>query len=84
MSGVMEKTDKLSELSELLKGARVCFCTLCSHQKEFGHCYFCSCHNHTPQPQLGIESHKILAALDHSRELLKSLHFEIKNSEQKR
>ena len=49
-------SDSIKRLPELLdevfKDGRVtiCFCTLCSHQPEYGHCYACPCGNHQPTP----------------------------------
>jgi len=44
--------DPFKELCDLLdkSGARMCFCTLCSHDPKYGHCYACHCGNHVAEP----------------------------------
>lgn len=62
--------DTFERLGELLKNVEFCFCTLCSHQAEYGHCYACKCGNRQPEPpELDIkEIKKLKAALDHWRD----------------
>ncbi len=56
-----------------LTDVKICFCMLCSHDPAFGHCYACPCGNHLPEPTLDAEGIKLKAAVEHFRQLLKSI-----------
>ena len=52
-------------------GTSVCYCNLCRHSPDFGHCYFCPCGNNQPEPPLDAEALKIKQALEHARKLMR-------------
>lgn len=56
------------KFANLLKGVDMCFCTVCNHQPEYGHCYSCKCGNHKPEPIIP-EVGKLKQSLDHWRQL---------------
>jgi hypothetical protein len=58
----------IEELGKLLEGVTICFCTVCCHDPNYGHCYSCRCENHVPEPIMP-EVGKLKQALDHWREL---------------
>lgn len=59
----------IKELAKLLEGVKICFCTLCSHNPDYGHCYACRCGNHVPEPAEldAAEIGKLKEALTHWR-----------------
>jgi hypothetical protein len=74
--------DTFKEICRLLEksGATICFCTLCSHDPKYGHCYACNCGNHVPEPKydgdicaIQDDRAKLKATADHLKRLLKML-----------
>ena len=65
-------SDSIKQLAVLLRdaGATVCFCTLCSHQPDYGYCYACNCKNGCALPPLSEhEAVKMQAAITYWRDL---------------
>lgn len=64
--------DSLQQLGALLQDSRVhiCFCPLCKHMREYGHCYSCRCQNNQPRPPSSEhEVTKMLATIEHWKRL---------------
>ena len=76
----LDQLDLIAQLSYLLRssGATICFCTVCSHDRRYGYCWSCRCHNHAKEaPALDTEGTKVKAALDRWMDLAKGLHADL-------
>lgn len=61
-------SDAIERLSKLLEGVPMCFCTVCSHDPAYGHCYSCRCANRQPEPIIADVA-KLKITVDHWREI---------------
>jgi hypothetical protein len=76
----MSRRDSVSALPDLMKEVfgdgkvAICFCTLCSHQESYGHCYACPCGNHQPASELSsVNEKKLMSTVSHLIRLLHSI-----------
>lgn len=60
------------DIFEILKDIPMCFCTLCSHQEAYGHCYVCPCNNHVPEPEIA-DAAKLTATVAYLKKLIKDI-----------
>lgn len=74
----MSKPNIFEEFADLFKDVKMCFCALCSHDPQYGHCYVCACGNHLPEP-IEHDSGKLLAALKHQPWLIGLLREKVKS-----